>query len=318
MEKLNSNQWSDYWKSGSKTTFDEIFENGYDGDIAQYWNDSFNFINSDSTVIDLGSGNGALISLLSEHCYSKSIVVDSFSIDYADISSLSNKTYKNLNNKVLSNTLIENIPLNDSSVDYAISQFGFEYSDSSKSIPELIRVLKPQGAVSFIMHSDSSILILQNRAIIEQIKMCLSFDIELLAKNLHPLMDKIIASIATEEETKLADAIRLEINESVNAIVLNGKKYKDQLFTNEYIKQYGEIFKHIKSAKVNCNELFDKMKVSSQEYLKRLSDMSFAALTKEDENQLLTEFTKAGFKNIIIEEFIYKGKKFGISIKAIK
>ena len=55
--------------------------------------------------------------------------------------------------RFLAGTPAEALPLPDASFDAVVSQYGIEYSDLSRSIPEAVRVLAPGGRLRFAMHA---------------------------------------------------------------------------------------------------------------------------------------------------------------------
>lgn len=157
--------WDHYWLNRKTVTSfaNSSFDNGYAGPLAQFWQDTFACLSDSNVMLDLGCGNGAL-SLLALRSGKASAVlaIDLATIDpchlFADDLALSAELQQI---SFHPSCKIEALPFADHSIDFAISQFGFEYSDTTQSLPELCRVLRPNGkAVLLCHHADSDISLL--------------------------------------------------------------------------------------------------------------------------------------------------------------
>lgn len=56
-------------------------------------------------------------------------------------------------------TPAESLPFADGTIDFACSQFGLEYSDTTPSIPELARVLRRGGHMALIVHHQAASIV---------------------------------------------------------------------------------------------------------------------------------------------------------------
>jgi len=102
---------------------------------------------------------------------------------------------------------IENTHLNSNSFDAAISQYGIEYSNLNQSIPEIKRLLKPQGRFFAITHNNQSKIILQAKESLEQISICLD------KHNLLSLTQEFIQNIGLINNK--SELIQLESNAKI-------------------------------------------------------------------------------------------------------
>ena len=85
LKKLTSSDWSKFWLNKTTTSFYDIFQDNYSGEIKSFWFEQLSKISDDATVLDLATGNGALPFLFGEYAtkYSKSYTVNA--IDYSKI-----------------------------------------------------------------------------------------------------------------------------------------------------------------------------------------------------------------------------------------
>jgi len=154
-----SEHWSEYWRQGYITSFGDAFKKNYQGEIKSVWQSFSLSMKERSKILDIGTGNGAVIELIqdvSEH--------DCIGIDSAKINS---SITSNINGCFMSNVSAEEMPFNDEDFDVVISQFALEYSDVKLSIKEISRVLRPRGKIYLVCHVPNSIIVSPNIDILE-------------------------------------------------------------------------------------------------------------------------------------------------------
>lgn len=153
--------WTDYWQNtNALNSFAEGEQaKGYQKDIAKLWEQQLENIQNNATIVDLGTGNGAVAVLSQELSNKLNKNWNIIGLDAAGISpsklKLKDKSTKQLLKQIqfIPNTPIEKLPFEDNSVDVFISQFAFEYSDISKSLKQCLKCLKSGGKLSFICHT---------------------------------------------------------------------------------------------------------------------------------------------------------------------
>lgn len=165
MSQLTPEEWTEFWNFGGVTTFTTGFDHGYDGSLKDFWTQNIDVTHS--RIIDLCCGNGALVWLAHELLGEQQASAEITGIDLADIRPFK-KLGKGKNRypgvSFLGKTSIERLPQPDNSADLAISQYGLEYADFEKTIPELSRVLEPSARIALIMHSPRSSVLLDMRS----------------------------------------------------------------------------------------------------------------------------------------------------------
>ena len=96
-------------------------------------------------ILDLATGNGAIAVLAVE-------AGKGFAVTGADLAAVEPSAFVTQNRAeldqitFLASTPAEALPLPDASIDAIVSQYGVEYSDLSRSLPEAVRVLAPAAA----------------------------------------------------------------------------------------------------------------------------------------------------------------------------
>jgi ubiquinone/menaquinone biosynthesis C-methylase UbiE len=156
--------WTDYWKNtNALNSFAEGEQGkGYQKEIADFWEGQFKQLDSNATVVDLGTGNGAIAVLAQQFSKNKQLNWNVIGIDAANIEPHKLKVKDKLIKQSLSdinfiaNTQIEKAPFETESVDAFISQFAFEYSDLEQSLERCFNCLKPCGIISILTHHPQS------------------------------------------------------------------------------------------------------------------------------------------------------------------
>ncbi|NQD38730.1 class I SAM-dependent methyltransferase [Permianibacter sp. IMCC34836] len=153
--------WTSYWQHTESLN---SFEHGnqacqYSGEIRRYWEAQIWPLADNSTIVDIGTGNGAIAFIAAAAAAARQANIKIFAIDPAEIAPRA-RVEKNLElGSLLSSirffpkTYAESLPFNNRSIDLVTSQFALEYSRLGESIAECSRVLKPSGKIRCITHS---------------------------------------------------------------------------------------------------------------------------------------------------------------------
>jgi SAM-dependent methyltransferase len=149
--------WSRYWRQGALHSLPGDFDGNYAGPIRAFWLRQFETLASDQRILDIATGNGAIPQLACHACPAGMPRVDA--IDLAEIS----PDWIGAQPRACRDALhfhpgvsAEALPFPDRSFDLATSQYGIEYCDAARAVPELARVLRPGGRVALLLHHRSS------------------------------------------------------------------------------------------------------------------------------------------------------------------
>lgn len=156
--------WTDYWKNtNALNSFAEGQQgDGYQNEVADFWEKQLSQIAPNGTIVDLGTGNGAVAVLAQRLSQTNSYNWKVIGLDAANIEpqklKIKDKDTKRLLNEIefIANTPIEKAPFNTQSVDAFISQFAFEYSDLQESLRHCTDCLKTGGIISILAHHPKS------------------------------------------------------------------------------------------------------------------------------------------------------------------
>ncbi len=153
--------WADLWQRGVLHSCAAGIDGNYDGEIARFWAACFARLKPGCRIIDLATGNGALALLAQQHAASHAISFEVHGVDIAEINPVAH--LKDAAPHLASihfhpGVDITRLPFADGSANLVMSQYGFEYADTTAAIREVDRVLADDGMLALLMHSDDSII----------------------------------------------------------------------------------------------------------------------------------------------------------------
>lgn len=153
-ESVNRTEvWSQYWSRGAEHSCGGSYQGGYGEAIAQYWRAGFEMLPPQARVLDIGTGNGPLPRILLNLGMQPDLQCDAIDLATVAPAWLNELTAeKRQRIRFHSNCQAEQLPFASQIFDMVVSQWGLEYSDLEKSLPEVLRVLKPGGTVQLLLH----------------------------------------------------------------------------------------------------------------------------------------------------------------------
>jgi SAM-dependent methyltransferase len=155
---LRREVWSAYWKEGALHSLQGSFTGGYGGSIRAFWTDVFASLRHDDRVLDVGTGNGPLPAIVCELRGDAGVP----RFDAIDLATIAPRWLDSApaacrgNIRFHGGVAAEDLPFETGAFTLAVSQYGLEYSRLDQSVPELARVLRPNGRVALVMHHDHS------------------------------------------------------------------------------------------------------------------------------------------------------------------
>ncbi|MEX2495268.1 MAG: class I SAM-dependent methyltransferase [Woeseia sp.] len=149
-------EWSAFWRSDQprscRSEAGDDAANALDG----RWRRFLRKLDDGARLLDLATGNGILAHLAATESGLRDTGFDVVAVDAANIDPANFVTSAaTLLRKVRfhAETRLEELPFADSEFDAVVSQYGIEYSDTSRSVGEAIRVLRPGGSLCFLVHA---------------------------------------------------------------------------------------------------------------------------------------------------------------------
>ena len=197
--------WNQYWHYDRiASCFDGAGASNYADSVADGWRAFFADLAKGACVLDLCTGNGAAALLAAEDGRAARIVaIDQADIDPPAYVSRHAELYAAIDFR--GGTNVEALPFGDGGFDAAVSQYGIEYADLSRAVPEAVRMLAPGGRLRFVVHAADGCIAADARRVIAEADLLLH-DIALPARAAHCFT----ALAAVERDAPVGAAARRE------------------------------------------------------------------------------------------------------------
>lgn len=300
-----SDYWSDYWKVGHLSSFAQSSKDNYSGEIASFWEEFLRDYNySHCNIVDIGCGNGALTDLaLNKFKYTQPNFIG---VDAAKLSIPKHLLQERV--RFYQNTRAETLPLESHTIDIAISQFGFEYTDMGKVLEELSRTLKLGGKVCFVIHHKDSIIVKPNALIRQAVD-------EVMVKNgPFDLLSMLVNSIhKTGKNNPNAEKYRHSLNTQIQQLSHSNK-------FGLYGTGFPDLLKNtMSSSSIDFKSRKNKLKNFRSEMktlAKRLDNLLSVALDSDRIDSLLMSMSELGFTDVSQTPLRRENELLGVSIRA--
>lgn len=154
--------WSRYWQYDRiASCFDDAGRTNYSEDIAGGWRAFFETLPEGARILDLCTGNGAAALIAAETARARSgnfriVAVDQAEIDPAGHVSRHAEDYAAI--VFLRDTSVEALPFPGGGFAAVVSQYGIEYSNLKRALPEAVRMLAPGGRIRFVVHAADGVV----------------------------------------------------------------------------------------------------------------------------------------------------------------
>lgn len=174
--------WSQYWQFDRiASCFDGAGQTNYADEIADGWRRFFETLPDGARILDLCTGNGAAALIAAETARAQGVTFRIVAVDQADIDPPSHvsrhgEDYASI--IFLRGTEIEALPFPDAGFAAVISQYGIEYTDLDRALPEAVRMVAPGGRMRFVVHAADGVVASDSRAVIADADLLLD-DIDL-------------------------------------------------------------------------------------------------------------------------------------------
>lgn len=268
-DELVKSAWDDYWQQGHITSFGTQFKNNYTGAVATLWQNLFKTCSLTDKVLDVATGNGAVLEL-AKRTLAELPPENLVGIDYAQVKNA------NPNFTLLSEINVEHLPFEDNSFTLATSQYGIEYAKFEKSLPEIARILVPDGKFQFICHCENSVILENNRKIRQITQELLKADGALF------ILREMLAKLAQQsnemnDNKQQTEALRNALNEELTRLhSIYGQLLHDTEIT-ALLKQVLRVDKNYQEKLAIIKSYEDEQIIAST----RLLDLENAALTQD-------------------------------------
>jgi ubiquinone/menaquinone biosynthesis C-methylase UbiE len=170
MNTTPQDMWSDYWNKGDLHACTREFSKDARRRIETKWASEFSQLCGGASVLDLATGNGALIASLPACLPPSMPQVKAVGIDLASIENSAAKYCQSndiLDVEFRGGINVASLPFEDEMFDLVTSQYGVEYADFSVAFKQACRVARDR--LVFLVHAADGVVVRQNFDIVRQV-----------------------------------------------------------------------------------------------------------------------------------------------------
>lgn len=173
--------WDQYWRDGRLASCGGAGGAAYQAAITEGWREFFRTLPDGSRILDVCTGNGAIARVAEETAQERGIA---FEIEAFDGAVIATTGAAGGMIRFRSRVRAESLPYAEGYFDAVVGQYGLEYSDTGRSVPELARVSAPGGRVRLMTHAREGVVVGQARRQLEDAGRLLASDIFPAARGL--------------------------------------------------------------------------------------------------------------------------------------
>lgn len=321
--------WSAYWQtSGVLNSFAEgNVKDGYSGELKNFWQQQFADAPAVAKIVDIGTGNGALAILAYDYGRANQRTFSVDGIDAAVINPVKQFEQQPSIAKKLkaitfhSATPAEKLPYPDGSIDLAVSQFGFEYSDRKHSLKALAAALKPGAKAVFVSHHSGSNLTKHSQQAVTVLQYCLTQSPLFQQADLYfALARQAIPQLGLEGWLNYShqNVLKRTIQWTMDILQQRFSEADQQPYVNDVVARIARLLQALNSD--NCDQLIHALAVEYQllnDHQLRVTDQLNASLAKKDITAMKKQVEQLGL-SFSADELQVEGKLFGWAIHLSK
>ena len=249
-------------------------------------------------VLDIAAGNGAVATLAAEfsldHQTEFFVAATDLAVVVTDLIGEDKTRAARENIEFHGRVPCEQQPFDDGSFDLVTSQFGFEYSDIARTLPEVRRVLVPNGRfVAVVHHAESELIVAARREL----------DLYALALDKFDVFNRLVGyheSLGNLEDSR--EQVVAQLNaaaDDAKALLASLKSIEKEHPGEDSMRQLnGTVSALAKPQFRDVDTRVEAVRIAQADFeaaRQRLVDMTDAALTEEDANEMKHAADDAGF-----------------------
>jgi ubiquinone/menaquinone biosynthesis C-methylase UbiE len=162
----DDDSWNRYWEHGFLTSCRNAFAGNYEGELRAVWDRFFAELPAGTRVLDICTGNGAIAMIANDYARAHGTGFEIHGIDSAAIrpAETVQADRARLEGIVFHpSTPAEDTGLPGQHFGAITGQYAYEYTDESKTAPELARIARPGAPLQFVIHHTGSIVMETSR-----------------------------------------------------------------------------------------------------------------------------------------------------------
>jgi ubiquinone/menaquinone biosynthesis C-methylase UbiE len=295
--------WTRYWSRGRIAACSGDEDGNYFPEIKRRWTGFFNLLNDGDAILDVATGNGAVLALALNYAERLKIQFSLFGVDRAnpvDTGLADKAAALGCILQLQGDTPAEALPFEDARFHAVTSQYALEYTDLSRSVPEIARVLQAGGELMLITHTRESDIMDQTRIELDDGDFVLSPDgvLDCFEQLVRTESRTGAAAPATEQPEHFPE-LKNQFSQAAAAVLdrLRDRNPVQARFLQGVMTSMGEVYQHrLQYPPETVLQKTAEVRTETLAHLDRLQDMHDAACGPEGLGQLRTLLRDSGLE----------------------
>ena len=295
--------WDRYWAHGFVTSCAVAFKGNYEGNVRGLWEDFFAALESQSNILDIGTGNGAIAIIAAEIGLRKKKAFAIHGVDQAKINPAAILGQRpGLLGAITfhSQTPAEKTPFSDASFQAITGQYALEYTPVETTIAELSRIAAPGAQGMFVIHHDDSIVLTVTREELRTAGVLFS-QADLFEQTREVVRSVAPANTPEKKQALIRDSLAQRRRDAFNRAAA---LVTDALTNTTQPEMLQTALGHVGEALKNCAQwgleqsltYLDGADNDIKANIERLRDLIRVSSSPDRVEELLTMFRDAGFE----------------------
>ncbi len=319
---MRQRSWSRYWSSGALHSCADSFGGKFGPSTTAFWNRVFRLLGVNDRVLELGTGNGALVQFLHErYLQGNPLRVDA--IDLAQIAPPWLERVPPAMRRWIgfhSGVRIESLPFDARSFSYVVGQYAIEYAEWDTAWHEVLRVCRPICRIGMILHHHDSLPVRACRVEGEHCRWLLAEEGPYaLAEHLVPYMAMAATEPGRQRLASDADAaaLRERYNAKMGELLARAQAWEFPDLLLQAAEGLNEVFQQArKYGREPARELLAAQLGHLRDALLRLDEARDCALDGAAMADVAGRLHRAGFETVEYAPLTEQGALFGWSLYA--
>lgn len=314
--------WSRLWSTGVLHSCATGIHGNYDGAVLEFWQRQFDSLEDGSRLVDVGTGNGALLLLARQRAGERGIQLSMHGVDIADIDpgrAVADGAGRFDGIRFHPRTSVCSLPFGDGEVDLVCSQFGIEYAPRAAALAEIARVAARRSRVALVVHSSDSIIAQvaapQREGLLFLREQCPIIE---EARKLTPVLFQATQSrwsSGTPDAPPGAEATRLAFNRSAGALMDAIERMPMAQVLKNVAQQVQGALRHAYRSPDEAEIALRRLEEGLQDEDARLQQLEQAMLSADDLDALAGHLGDHGYA-VRHAPLLQRGAKFGWTVVA--
>jgi SAM-dependent methyltransferase len=299
---VSQEHWSAYYRGGALVSCPTNPEPGYAGRVRDAWARFFSDLRANSAVLDLGTGNGPVLLIAREASDAGDLGLRLTGVDLAAIDPVNDvpdgaRLFEGI--EFHAGVSTEALPFGATTFDAVSGQFIVEYTDTGKSLDEVVRVLAPGGRLQLILHHADSLIVANARESLRQAEL-------VRAERMLARADRYFER--SGDPGAAAESARRKLIETGKTLEAAAEASANPLFIDYVLRAVTTLLEHHR--RLSRGELVRQLKRLDRElalWERRLADLVGAAMDEVAIDAFAASARDAGLKDVSYETQVQDG-----------